>query len=246
MKCCTRCGETKPEDLFGLDGEIRRNQCKSCRAKYKRNRRQNFETAEARERRLSVAREYQRNNHDSILQKQIEWRDKNSAYLKAYHKTNYQSKAEVVKARTKKWRLENSARKRAYNKAWAAENRVKTNGYYSKSKRKRRTSSQVRLYESISEQIRNSIRRCKNNRRWESLVDFTRDEIVSHLERQFVKGMSWDNYGDWHIDHIVPASAFKYETPTDANFKACWALTNLRPLWARENIQKRDSRTHLL
>jgi hypothetical protein len=40
--------------------------------------------------------------------------------------------------------------------------------------------------------------------------------------------------------------SFKFETPEDPDFKACWALSNLRPLWSTDNIRKSDKRTHLL
>ena len=61
---------------------------------------------------------------------------------------------------------------------------------------------------------------------------------MAHLEVRFQPGMSWDNYGEWHIDHIVPLAAFNYETPDDLDFGRAWALENLQPLWAKENIRK--------
>lgn len=64
------------------------------------------------------------------------------------------------------------------------------------------------------------------------------DDLMRHLEMQFIDGMNWDNYGDWHIDHIRPASWFKYQTTSDQEFKDCWALSNLQPLWAKDNIRK--------
>lgn len=70
------------------------------------------------------------------------------------------------------------------------------------------------------------------------LLGFTRDELMANLERQFVKGMTWRNMGEWHIDHVVPKSSFEFTTAEDANFKRCWALTNLRPLWSEKNLSK--------
>lgn len=61
-------------------------------------------------------------------------------------------------------------------------------------------------------------------------VEFLRE----HLERQFKDGMSWDNYGSWHIDHIVPLSSAH---STDDVNKLCH-YTNLQPLWAYENLSK--------
>jgi hypothetical protein len=50
--------------------------------------------------------------------------------------------------------------------------------------------------------------------------------------------MSWENYGKWHIDHRIPIDAFNFTCPEDIDFTQCWALRNLRPLWAVDNIKK--------
>jgi hypothetical protein len=69
-------------------------------------------------------------------------------------------------------------------------------------------------------------------------------ELKVHIEKQWLPGMSWDNWGygkgKWHIDHIIPRSAFNFATPSDPGFKECWSLGNLQPLWARDNIAKSD------
>ena len=52
--------------------------------------------------------------------------------------------------------------------------------------------------------------------------------------------MGWHNMGEWHIDHIIPIAAFNYETNLCPEFKTCWALGNLRQMWARDNIRKKD------
>lgn len=61
-------------------------------------------------------------------------------------------------------------------------------------------------------------------------------DIRQHLERQFKDGMTWDNYGKWHIDHIIPISYFDFTKEEDQ--KRCFHYTNLQPLWAKENIRK--------
>jgi hypothetical protein len=55
--------------------------------------------------------------------------------------------------------------------------------------------------------------------------------------------MSWENYGKWHVDHIRPKASFHYTNPDDEEFKQCWALRNLRPLWGKENSAKKDKRS---
>lgn len=94
--------------------------------------------------------------------------------------------------------------------------------------------------------LRTGLRRNKGGTAWPSLVGYSLDQLVSHLERQFEPGMGWHNMDRWHIDHIIPVSSFAYQTADDAEFSAAWALQNLRPMWARENQSKGARRTHLL
>lgn len=63
----------------------------------------------------------------------------------------------------------------------------------------------------------------------------------AHLESLWKPGMSWENYGfyGWHIDHIKPCAKFDLADPEQQ--KACFHWTNLQPLWAKENFDKRDS-----
>lgn len=77
-------------------------------------------------------------------------------------------------------------------------------------------------------------------------VGYSPQELIAHLERQFTKGMSLENYGEWQIDHITPVSSFNFTSMTDPGFLACWCLSNLRPLWKDENRRKGKQRTHLL
>jgi hypothetical protein len=78
----------------------------------------------------------------------------------------------------------------------------------------------------------------KRGRKWEKLAGYTLDDLIWHLERQFSKGMNWENYGSWHVDHIVPIASFDIQSAEDPAFRVCWALANLRPLWAAENLRK--------
>lgn len=79
---------------------------------------------------------------------------------------------------------------------------------------------------------------------WESLVGYTLEDLKQHLESLFTEGMNWSNqgvgYGKWNIDHIIPKSRFKFNSPNDPEFKECWSLSNLQPLWSSDNIRKKD------
>ena len=71
-------------------------------------------------------------------------------------------------------------------------------------------------------------------------LGYTGEELKEHLESQFTEGMSWDNMSLWHIDHIRPVASFNYTTTECEDFKKCWALNNLQPLWAEDNWSKSD------
>lgn len=73
-------------------------------------------------------------------------------------------------------------------------------------------------------------------------LGFTAKELRSHIEKQFLPGMSWANRRDWQIDHITPISSAK--TPDEVYKLNC--LSNLRPMWATENNKKNNRPTHLL
>ena len=79
----------------------------------------------------------------------------------------------------------------------------------------------------------------KNNTTFE-LLPYTKEELVSHLESRLTDGMSWDNMSEWHIDHIRPVASFNFDSTEHPDFKKCWALNNLQPLWAADNIRKGD------
>lgn len=58
--------------------------------------------------------------------------------------------------------------------------------------------------------------------------------FAAHIERQFLKGMTWSNMGEWHIDHIIPmATATTVEEAIALNH-----VSNLRPMWGPENLSK--------
>ena len=72
----------------------------------------------------------------------------------------------------------------------------------------------------------------------EELLGCTVAEARAHLEAQFLPGMTWDNHGEWHIDHIRPCASFDFSDPQQQ--KECSHYTNLQPLWAKDNLSKSD------
>ena len=74
--------------------------------------------------------------------------------------------------------------------------------------------------------------------KWVKILGYDGTMLKDHIEKLFLKRMTWSNYGDWHIDHIKPISYFNYTTEYDEGFKQCWDLSNLQPLWALDNLSK--------
>ena len=160
--------------------------------------------------------------------------------MKEYHAIWYQKNKVRVDKSNKLWRKLNPEKalviERRYAKKYPDRRRKSYRNWEFKTYH---TDLKYRLNQILSSNIRRSLGKNKNGYSWESLVGYTLDELKKHLEVQFKAGMSWDNYGKWQIDHIRPVSSFNFQTPTDKDFRTCWSLTNLQPLWAKDNLEKR-------
>ena len=97
-----------------------------------------------------------------------------------------------------------------------------------------------RLHHRIGVQVRGCLKRrgIKKTNKTFALLGYTKAELMTHLESQFTDGMSWENRSEWHIDHIRPVSSFDFDSTDHPDFKECWALDNLQPLWAADNMSK--------
>lgn len=95
-----------------------------------------------------------------------------------------------------------------------------------------------RMSDAISWGIRHALKTKKDGQKWEKVVGYTIQDLINHLEPLLKDGMTWENYGQWHVDHIRPKSSFEFSSIYDASFKECWALSNLQPLWAVDNKRK--------
>jgi len=136
-------------------------------------------------------------------------------------------------------------RARQNNRARKQRNRAATLEAQRRANAKRRARPAERIRDRISCQIRRALGGTKGGS-FVNFVDWTVTELRTHLERQFTRGMSWENMGEWHIDHIVPLSSFTITGPDDPELRRAWALPNLRPLWGRENESKGAKRLTLL
>ena len=143
-----------------------------------------------------------------------------------------------MKEKRDKWYQENKKYSYLMSRKWRKVHPERIKELQKKYNDKKSSTIKGRLSASMSGGIYKSLKRKKNNYHWETLVNFTTEQLKNHIENQFVDGMSWENYGEWHIDHIIPVTFFQYNSFNDVEFKMCWRLENLQPLWATDNIRK--------
>ena len=154
----------------------------------------------------------------------------------------------------RKKRLESARAWRARNKEILREKRLKflednkerlilerKNKRYLVNKRlkeRRETDINYKLTELFRFRLRREIKKCGTTKvgKYSELLGCTIEEMRTYLESLFLEGMSWDNHGVWHIDHIKPCCSFDLVDPEQQ--KICFHYKNLQPLWAIDNIKK--------
>tara|TARA_Y100000294_G_scaffold129109_1_gene120926 strand:+ start:415 stop:990 length:576 start_codon:yes stop_codon:yes gene_type:complete len=158
-----------------------------------------------------------------------------------YNKEYYQKNKYKIYKRWKKWCIVNPEKRKLQLIRYRKRNPDEIRRRGRIDARKRRENPQKRLRMNISTLIFKRLKRRLSGKYRKSSFDFlpyTIEDLMKHIESKFQKGMSWDNYGKWHIDHIIPDSSFHYKNINDAEFQKCWALENLQPLWAKDNLMK--------
>lgn len=145
-----------------------------------------------------------------------------------------------------RWRRENPDRRRVIDERWRRAHPAKLREIQRQSTARRLSPVEGSLNNRIACRLRYTLAGKKHGRKSFDVLGYTVEELRAHLERQFLPGMSWDNMGKWHIDHIVPLASFSFTGPEDPEVRRAWALTNLRPLWAHDNHIKKDKREFLI
>lgn len=190
-------------------------------------------------------KKYNNENRDRLIVNKREYRKKYPEKTRAYSDANkdridqyYKDNKERIKNRVKKYYEENREEKLEYAIYYGKKNRKKISEYY---KVWEQNQPLYKIGRSISSGINSSLKLqnlSKNRRHWEDLVGYTVQDLADHLESLFQPGMTWDNKGEWHLDHIIPKSFFIFSSVDDVEFKYCWSLDNLQPLWAKDNLSK--------
>lgn len=157
-----------------------------------------------------------------------------------------QRHGERLRQKERQWCAENADVVRERNRRWEERNPDGRRAVYKRYYRSRKDDPMFALNYRMRHGIWRSVKEHKKGQPWEGFVEYTVDELRTHLERQFLPGMGWHNMGKWHIDHVIPLKLHKFGSPEDPDFKAAWSLSNLRPLWAEDNLRKNAKRLTLL
>ena len=145
---------------------------------------------------------------------------KDIEYSRNYRKANPLKGREDVK----KWREANPDKHKEAKAKWLAKN---PNYEKERSKRRRKETPHIFAWRDM---LKDSLKRLGKKKEGHTidLLGYSPLELKEHIESLFLDGMTWDNHGEWHIDHKIPVSMFDPETPSSV----VNALSNLQPLWS--------------
>lgn len=258
MKICNRCNTNKDNTDFSKKGRNKdglSNWCKCCSKEYLK-----LYYINNKESLNGKNRENYYKNVENYKLKSKEYREKNKEYyseyfkeyyldnkekLNEYKKEYYQENKPEYLERSKSWRENNVNEYSEYLKGWRENNPEYSKEYlkewwilnshkrkiYWKNIRNNnphyiawRSSLSLALSRMNKEKIGHTI----------DLLGYSPSDLKIHIENLFKDGMSWENWGEWHIDHIIPISKFDSNTPINIVND----LNNLQPLWAFENLSK--------
>lgn len=241
FKICEKCNELKNiyTDFFTT------NTCIDCRKKY--------------------MEEYNFINKEELALKKKEFRDTHKSECMERKREYYYSHQEEISKYGKNYYDINKDKILDKNKAYRDINKEKikeqSKGYQKKySREKRKNDAKYKIRQDFSRSINKSLKNNGGSKCGKKVkdLDYTFKEYLENLEKQFEWWMHWGNRGlydpktwvdddittmKWQIDHIKPVSDFNFTTMDDEEFKQCWALSNLRPLSAKQNLFDGVNRT---
>jgi hypothetical protein len=222
MKTCTKCKQDYPatNDYFCRDStksDFLHSHCKVCSKKNKVEYHAKISPILKSNRKeirdlYLISDEYKCEIEQSKIkekERRKRWVQKNKEKIHSYAKIYNSTKRVISPEKRKEYRL------RAYLKMMSCPYK-KAIHYY-----------RVRI---------NDVLNGRNIFKANDIILFTREEFVSHIESLFDEGMNWSNHGEWHIDHIKPIASF--DLTDKIQLISCWSLSNLQPLWSRDNLVK--------
>jgi hypothetical protein len=196
------------------------------------------------------AREYYKRNREKCCAATAKWRRENPNKVREQKRLFHARHSKEIAVKRKAYFDGRKALKSEYDRLrreregaklvaqqleWRKANKEHLNAYH---RMKRANDPQYAIKNNLRCRMNAALRMAgiKRDKPLEVLVGAFIEDVMRHLEAQFKPGMTWENRRQWHIDHIIPCSAFDL---TKADDRArCFHFTNLQPMWAVENIRK--------
>jgi hypothetical protein len=156
-----------------------------------------------------------------------------SNYQEKYRKNHKVNMEKYNKNYNKKYKKEIISKQKNYYK----NNKKRVNEYNRKYKKYRKSKDPIyKISYYLRSRIWHVLKGKQKSQSTIKLLGCSIEQLKKHLEKKFTKGMSFSNYGKWHIDHIRPCVRFDLSKPSEQ--AKCFNYTNLQPLWAKENLSK--------
>jgi len=164
---------------------------------------------------------YYENNKEILSNNNAIYRKNHKDELYAKHKIWIENNKEYTAEYQKEYRKNNKEKLLDYDRE--KHHRYKKNAHY-------------RIVKNMRRRVLDAIKGNPKASTTFNLVGCSIDALKTHLEKLFQPGMNWDNYGQWHIDHIIPCASFDLSNK-DEQIK-CFHYTNMQPLWKSDNLKK--------
>lgn len=194
------------------------------------------------ERQKETKRIYYLKNKDKLVASMLLYRNKNKAELSSRRKQKYLANRDEILEKNKKWRVKNEEKYLECKNKEYQKNKQRYSEYgKAYLKRKLKDDSYFRFVHSLRTRLRIAIK--KKYKIGSAVRDLgcSGEEAYNYIQSMFTDGMSWNNYGEWHIDHRIPLSSFNLQDREQ--FIKAVHYTNLQPLWALDNLRKNDKLT---
>jgi len=247
-KICNRCNKLKPINEFSPHNDCKYGVVGTCKLCANLTFKTNYQINKTKIK-SNYARYYKSHNKQIKL-KCAKYRKNNIDKIKAYHTDlciNHPDKLRKYRlvvarnnlGRHKLWRKNNPEKVRIARIKWCKNNPDKLRLYRRTRRVKMWQSPKDKLNHLLSNSIRTALKGNKAGRHWETLVGYTLADLKKDFESKYYNGMTWESFAKGGIDihHIKPQHTFKFKVAEDPEFKECWALNNLQPLWYTDHIK---------
>lgn len=190
-----------------------------------------------RDKKNSYQREYRKKNKHEVDFKRKQYNNKNKDRISLKSNEYKKNNKEKISIKQKEYDKKNKSKKQEKHKKYYKKNKHKILKYQN-IYRKKRSKKDVcfKIKNNLRKRLCMAIKRNEKKGRTIELLGCSIEELKIHLELKFTDDMTWENHGEWHIDHIIPCAAFDF-TKEEAQVY-CFHYTNLQPLWGVENRKK--------